>query len=724
VSAPPALPPPAPHGGRPILDLPNRLRAGQILLGFAAVLAVTALARPLAEDRPVWLRAGVLLLLAAGAALSAIFTSLRGRGAADPLALYAFLVLGVDAFAQWLAPHGWPVWPAMVLLVAGVSIAEPMTTALGVAALAATLEAAQAARGGFAAWKPALLAVAGYGGLVFTVNRALAAEKQRLSTTLAELARLRHGIGHLEDTLSIDGAPGSLGVRQVSEEERRTRQMERVTELDGSLERLVRLARQALSAHAVILFAVDRDQEHACLRAADGPSALRKGLIPVRHDPFAFAVGRGQTFYVTDFKPLLWSLPYYDGEVKIGSLLAAPVLEMGLVRGVLVADHLELQALGGPQHEMLESFAEMVSEIFVRARELADREDRGTELGIVHHVSKELAQMTAVNPLCERLRNFAQAWMPLEGGAVVRVDEAKTRYSVDLAFGWAEPFNGREVALEERTLVTWAVNQATTVRLNEAGREGKDMPVLVLDEDNRAEDSVLVLPLSEEAPAIGALVLTARRGALKASATSVLEILVNQASAIVAKIQLAEREKQRAESEKLRAMKDPLTDLYNRRAFSESLAQSIARRERQGGTLCLLMLDLDHFKKLNDTHGHPAGDAALRATAEVLRRVVRKGDVPARYGGEEFVVMLPGASEVVAQQIAERLRATLETAAIEYAGATLHVTASVGLAVWPDNGTHADELMTAADRALYAAKAAGRNRVVCAPKAMARELNI
>jgi diguanylate cyclase (GGDEF)-like protein len=86
--------------------------------------------------------------------------------------------------------------------------------------------------------------------------------------------------------------------------------------------------------------------------------------------------------------------------------------------------------------------------------------------------------------------------------------------------------------------------------------------------------------------------------------------------------------------------------------------------------------------------------------------------------------MLPGASEVVAQQIAERLRATLETAAIEYAGATLHVTASVGLAVWPDNGTQADELMTAADRALYAAKAAGRNRVVCAPKAMARELNI
>ena len=720
-----ATPTAARSGGRPILDLASRLRAGQVLLGFAAVLAVTALARPLAEDRPVWLRAGVLLLLATGAALSAFFTSLRGRGAADPVALYAFLALGIDALAQWLAPQGWPVWPAMVLLVAGVSIAEPMTTALGIAALAATLEAAEAARGGFAAWKPALLAVAGYGGLVLAVNRALAAEKQRLSTTLAELARLRHGIGHLEDTLSVDGARVALSMR-VSEEERRSRQMERVADLDASLERLVRLARTALGAHAVVLFSVDREQEHACLRAADGPSGLRRSLIPVRQDPFAFAVGRGQTFYVTDFKPLLWALPYYEGEVKIGSLLAAPVLEVGAVRGVLVADHLELQALGGVQHEMLESFAEMVSEVFVRARELADREDRGSELGIVHHVSKELAQMTAVGPVCERLLNFAQAWMPLEGGAVVRVDAAKTRYTIDLAFGWAEPFGGREVSLEERTLVTWAVNQATTVRMNEAGpgREEDDMPVLVLDEDNRAEDSVLVLPLSEEPPAIGALVFTARRGALKASATSVLEILVNQASAIVAKIQLAEREKLRAESEKLRAMKDPLTDLYNRRAFAESLSQSIARRERQGGTLCLLMLDLDHFKKLNDTYGHPAGDAALRATAEVLRRVLRKGDVPARYGGEEFVVMLPGASEAVAQQIAERLRATLEQAAIEYAGATLKVTASVGLAVWPDNGAQADELLAAADRALYAAKAGGRNQVVCAPRTVARELNI
>jgi diguanylate cyclase (GGDEF)-like protein len=707
---------------RPILDLPQRAQAAQILLGLAAVLAVTALARPLAPDRPVWLRASVLLLLAVGVALSAILTSLRGRGRVESLALYVFLTLAVDALAQWAAPQGWPVWPAMVLLLAAVSIAEPMTMALGIAALAATLETAAVARGGFVDWKPALMAILGYGGLVFAVNRALAVEKERLGSTLAELARLRHGIGHLEETMGGAAVPLAPLDRKVSEEERRTRQMERVADLDASLERLVRLARQALGAHAMLLFTVDRDHEHACLRAADGDLTLKRGaLVPVRQDPFAFVVDRGQTFYVTDFKRLLWALPYRDGEVKVGSLLAAPVVEGGSVRSVLVAEHMDVQALSD-HHEMLEAFAAMVSEAFVRARDAARREERGTELDVAHHVSTELAALKTARSVSERLLAFANVWMPLEGAAIVRVDEHRTRYVVEAAVGWAEPYRQREVGLDEKTWASWSVKSGQAASLGEVGSEGHDTPVLVLDEDSRAGDSLLVLPLNAQSRSLGAVVLTAGKGVFKASATSVIEILVNQAAAILANIEFGEREKRRA-------MTDPLTDLYNRRAFAEILSQAIARSERRTTPLCLLMLDLDHFKKLNDTYGHPAGDAALRETAAVLKRVLRKGDVPARHGGEEFVVMLPDATEVVAHQIAERLRSTLEKTAVSFGGTTLRVTASVGLAVWPEHGHEAGELVAAADRALYVAKAEGRNRVICAPRPVApaaevaRELN-
>jgi diguanylate cyclase (GGDEF)-like protein len=288
------------------------------------------------------------------------------------------------------------------------------------------------------------------------------------------------------------------------------------------------------------------------------------------------------------------------------------------------------------------------------------------------------------------------------------VDAAYTRYVVEAVFGWADERRGREVAIDEKTWTAWALRGTQVVRLDQVGSEGEPMPVLVLDEESRAGESLLVLPLKLRDRALGAVVLTAKYGALRPAATRVLEILVNQAAALLATLQLAERMKEKA-------LHDPLTGLFNRRAFTDHLAHEMARRDRQGGTLALLMLDLDHFKKLNDTHGHPAGDAALKRSSELLGRCLRKGDVAARYGGEEFVVMLAGADEEVALTIAERIRSALEHAEIEFGGAKIRVTASVGLAVWPGHGRTPQDLLGAADRALYTAKGAGRNRVVPAP---------
>ncbi len=170
------------------------------------------------------------------------------------------------------------------------------------------------------------------------------------------------------------------------------------------------------------------------------------------------------------------------------------------------------------------------------------------------------------------------------------------------------------------------------------------------------------------------------------------------------------------------SIRDPLTGLHNRRYLTESLEREIARAERDEVPLSIVMLDLDHFKKLNDSHGHAAGDLALQAVAAELVRGVRHMDVVCRYGGEEFLILMPGTSLAVAVERAEQLRRAMEALVVAAGDKQIGVTASVGVAVLQARDIHGDLLLCAADQALYAAKAAGRNCVRMSPSASSEEI--
>jgi diguanylate cyclase (GGDEF)-like protein len=151
------------------------------------------------------------------------------------------------------------------------------------------------------------------------------------------------------------------------------------------------------------------------------------------------------------------------------------------------------------------------------------------------------------------------------------------------------------------------------------------------------------------------------------------------------------------------ARTDPLTGLPNRRVWEEDLARELARAVRHGGTLCLVILDLDRFKAFNDAQGHPAGDRLLAATADAWRPLMRETDTLARYGGEEFAVLLPHSDREGAEAVVERLLAAVP----------LGQTASAGIAVW-DGAESAAGFLARAVAALYDAKHAGRARAVTA----------
>lgn len=161
-----------------------------------------------------------------------------------------------------------------------------------------------------------------------------------------------------------------------------------------------------------------------------------------------------------------------------------------------------------------------------------------------------------------------------------------------------------------------------------------------------------------------------------------------------------------------RSVRDPLTKLFNRRYLEETLARELSNSQRNNQNLGIIMIDIDHFKHYNDTHGHDAGDFVLQEIAELLRSKLRLGDVACRYGGEELILVMPGASKQITTSRAELMRTCIEAHEFIYKGKALQgVTASFGVSNYPADGESSESLIKSADEALYNAKAGGRNRV-------------
>lgn len=219
--------------------------------------------------------------------------------------------------------------------------------------------------------------------------------------------------------------------------------------------------------------------------------------------------------------------------------------------------------------------------------------------------------------------------------------------------------------------------------------------------------SIALLPLIRQNKLIGSLNLGSRNPERFQSGigTQFLQHLAAVVSACIENARLNEEIK-------LVGLRDPLTGINNRRFFDQRIEEEFSKAVRSGSALSCLFIDLDYFKRINDTHGHQVGDSVLKQVAQILNHSLRQGDVLARYGGEEFVVLLSDADSHVALEIAERMRQQVASTAFEgVANKTLAVTLSVGISsVVPGQSLTVKQLLQKADQAVYAAKLSGRNQ--------------
>ena len=225
----------------------------------------------------------------------------------------------------------------------------------------------------------------------------------------------------------------------------------------------------------------------------------------------------------------------------------------------------------------------------------------------------------------------------------------------------------------------------------------------------------MCVPMVVHSETVGLLHLQLDMDSIRSEAAQRLEMIQQLAATFADQVALAVTNLRLRETLRQQSIHDPLTGLHNRRYLQEVMQRELARTERKKTMLAVIILDVDHFKRFNDTYGHEAGDAVLRSLAQLIERQIRGSDIACRYGGEEFILVLPEASLSIARQRGELLREAARGMQIMLSGQTVGpVSISLGLALFPQHGSTAEELIQAADAALYRAKQAGRNRLMIA----------
>jgi diguanylate cyclase (GGDEF)-like protein/PAS domain S-box-containing protein len=321
--------------------------------------------------------------------------------------------------------------------------------------------------------------------------------------------------------------------------------------------------------------------------------------------------------------------------------------------------------------------------------------------------SSENETYAAVAGTCQRL-------FPSDAGFLSILDNAHRQLKVVASWGGAIPA-GQEFDVGD----CWAIRRG---KLHCVVRPGVDLPCPHLDQTDGTAS--LCAPMNAQGEVLGALHLSLgedARGLPESELNKEFESRRMLVVGIVERYAPGLTSLRLRETLRIQSIRDPLTGLYNRRHMEESLLREERRALRRGTPLGIMVIDVDHFKSFNDTYGHAAGDALLRALGSFLGEHTRGEDIACRYGGEEFTLILPEASLENTRQRAEELRKRVnEQLRIKLRRKWCKITISAGVAVFPEHGSSAGEVLKAADVALYRAKAEGRDRVAAAAKVSRR----
>ena len=483
-----------------------------------------------------------------------------------------------------------------------------------------------------------------------------------------------------------------------------------VKEVEGALGSVLEMGELAVRSHTCAVFLLQPDDRslmlHDCRSASE---RVQRTPIPAGEGILAGVLKRSVPVRMTSASGLR-GVTWYDGGPPPRSVCAVPLVERaGQLRGVLVADRMEAEAFEDRDEALLQTLAGEVLRAIEVERVLGDIRRTRDEQSRFYKAIEELNRAASLEAVFGAVLEGARQLAGLDFAAVTLVSEheGKRTHRVARISGVSPAGKALEgkVFDDNTGLVANVVRYGTPL----PGRELKAMErQVVFDDDTRLRGvgALKILPLNAGDRILGTLVAGARRRtSLGEDALRMLEVIAQQAGQAVLRAQLFEQTERMATT-------DGLTGLLNHRAFQAKADEALAQARRYGRSCAVLLADVDHFKSVNDTHGHPVGDLVLKGVAQILREKARDTDVVARYGGEEFAIIMPETDGKGAQVIAERIREAVQQKIFLTELGPLHVTLSLGIAAAQEDGNTKQALIDLADQCLYVATRNGRNRSV------------
>ncbi|MFP4164352.1 MAG: diguanylate cyclase [Chitinispirillaceae bacterium] len=436
----------------------------------------------------------------------------------------------------------------------------------------------------------------------------------------------------------------------------------------------------------------------------------KKVEIPYGEGVLGRVASENRLFMSGDLTLYVSELMYYSQRESINSILAVPVTsENNEMLGALVIDSRDKNAFREQDKELMRRFASIAAALITNIRMSNIREQAAKTFKIFYEASHRfttalkfedvynvLFEMFPQIIACNRLISITYDEKK-KVGRITRIAGAK----FDIKEGMEFPLNSG--------LYSFALLKHKVINIPDMQVYGNKYYRFKPDEaPNPTLKSLIIFPIirDDKKKCLGLFsVESSEANQFSPQSEQILTTLIENASVALTRSSLYQK------MERL-ATTDGLTELNNHRTFQEVMKRELERARRYTRPLSLLLMDIDHFKSFNDTYGHPVGDLVLREIACCIRSSIRCNDIPARYGGEEFAVVIPESGDQGAVAIAQRIRQCIEQHVVRSGDNDLHVTVSIGCAVFPFHGKTQQEIIDAADKALYYAKEHGRNQVV------------